>query len=56
MNGTHCFQMGHLGVFWSEFISVNGTHCSQIGHLDLFSEFFFLSELLAVRASVPCFS
>ena len=44
VNGTHCSQIGHLGLFGSEFLSVNGTHCSQIGHLRL-----FCSQFLSVN-------
>ena len=40
MHGTHCSQIGELGQFCSEFLSVNGTYCSQIGKLGPFcSEF-----------------
>ena len=43
MRGTHCSQIGHLGLFCSEFLSVNGTH-SQIGHIGL-----LCSEFLSVN-------
>ena len=46
MNGTHCSQIGQLGPFCSEFLSVNGTHCSQIGQLRP-----FCSEFLSVNGT-----
>ena len=27
MHETHCFQIGHLGLFCSEVVSVNGPRC-----------------------------
>ena len=46
MNGTHCSQIGHLGLCCSEFLPVNGTHCSQIGKLGL-----FCTEFLSVNGT-----
>ena len=31
MNGTHCSQIGKLGLFCSEFLSVNKTYWSYFG-------------------------
>ena len=42
----NCSQIGHLGLFCSEFLSVYGTHCSQTGHLGL-----FCSEFLSVNGT-----
>ena len=43
VRGTHCSQIGHLGLFCLEFLSVNGTP-SQIGHIGL-----LCSEFLSVN-------